>query len=1712
MLYSLINTLTFTTNSQQMLSCNLCFLLVATHLVEFYCDIKFLFEEFISLVFFAPFLLFRMVKLGDLVSSMDATLRWLPPPPVPLTPKQRLRLLIKSMSLVRSGRVNFNCHWNLYRTLMEQLSVSRLDHEFVSSPSTSECYMAMLWCLSKLDWPSSPSRRNHIPSLLPSLLNMYVKTVVSMSAHQASTLRHFGAGFSSDITGDGPVKQNSHQKSSRKAPSSAPSTPRGSASGDGLSGAGGSVGDGLRGAGGSVSVSGAPLLSTPGGSVSVTGAPLISTPPSTASVPPPMQSQLDLLSQSVLALTQLISSNHQQRLHYSISPVALEKMPAYRPLDFDTWKIQFRFALPDSLSDIIDGTESLTSEEHSVRRNRGLYTAIVRSLTMSSSQAILNPSVSGVDEYDGLRAWRFLVSKNTTKTWMYRLKLHQDFLLLQQLPHEASSAFVDRINLEFERVSSAGALSAQEIKCLIFLRGSLQNPLSAPTAEEILRTLDVRPSLDFDDLARTVHNGYLAATLNHSSSSSSSSAAPVRDAAFKALQSKYDRLRSVAKEKGVDIPKDVDKSKLVCSRCGYKGHSKETCVVSDAKVARHQAQLKAKQEKAKMARHSELPSSVSPRSGFIRMACDSGCSSHMVPHTVSLNGLRVVNSVIATASGSLRANFKGSLGPLQDVLSVYGLNESLFSVSSSVRKGLSFVFDQTGVRVFSTDIRPAETPVFSGVLASDGLFYVDVPTSLSSVNRELALVADVRPPNLFALWHARLGHPSRRLQKYMFSHGLFAGVRSSLEWTKLDAKKFDNCLCEGCVKGKQTMAPISRLPLDRTTIHIDSPPPSHSPRRGRLVAVDLLCSPVASIGNFNYAMTFTDADTHFTWVSLLRSKDQVSVNAAMEAWVQSIRLDGVSVDALTVLRSDNGKEFVNNLLADFLRSSVIRHEVCPPYHHVALAERTNRSLQEIARSCLFHADLPSGYWNYALTHACHLLNISPCNFGMMSRYEAYHGRKPEVSMLRVFGCVCWVKVYDQNRKMWDTQSQRHRFLGLGADDGSPKTWKVVNLSNHSVTYSGNVIFDETTVSLGGSLVDSKVLSHLFTGLPQDAADYQNAVFTPLTHHPPVSRAQRDPIVTRARNRKSLASDPVVSSVESASVAVASSPVDSSSGAVVSSVVDSPEDFDAVSPVVPSRSHHADIEYALSVRTRLATDFNTPSTLRAAQRSEDWDECWLPSLNSEVDSLVKNNTLEVIRRPSRCHVLPLKWVFKIKADLQGNISRFKTRCTVMGNLQLDGIDYNETFAPVFHHSSFRCLMAYAALKDLIVHHLDVDTAFLYGELPPEDPPVYVDVPFNYPIPEELKRVDPKQLCCRVRKGLYGLKQSPRLWNKTLDSALRQLDFTPLPDDPCIYRRGSGPTLVYLAVYVDDLVLAGATSDVISSVKSELSLRFNMKDLGPLTHCLGMEVRQDLAAGTIHLNQRKYTLDVLRRFGMAECKSSPLPMPAHTKLLRGGAPSKAFPYPELIGSLLYLSGWTRPDIAFSVNYLSRFLSCHDASHHQAALQVLRYLKGSPDFGITYSRTGNPTLKAFSDSDWASDIETRRSVTGFVFLLAGGPISWSSKCQPTVALSSTEAEYMALAMTCCEGIFLKRLLGQLGLPIVPLTILGDNQSSLALVRNPVLHSRTKHIDIRHHFIRELWESGQISLDYCPTFSMYADCLTKPLATVAFLQHRSSLCTVAL
>jgi hypothetical protein len=409
-------------------------------------------------------------------------------------------------------------------------------------------------------------------------------------------------------------------------------------------------------------------------------------------------------------------------------------------------------------------------------------------------------------------------------------------------------------------------------------------------------------------------------------------------------------------------------------------------------------------------------------------------------------------------------------------------------------------------------------------------------------------------------------------------------------------------------------------------------------------------------------------------------------------------------------------------------------------------------------------------------------------------------------------------------------------------------------------------------------------------------------------------------------------------------------------------------------------------------------------------------------------------------------------------------------------------------------------------------MDVDTAFLYGLLPADDLPVYIDVPHGYPVPDELKHIPVNQLVCRAIKGIYGLKQSPRLWNANIHATMIRLGFIQFPSEPCMYSKGTEGKEIFVAIYVDDLVIATADMNEMQSFKNSLFDTYKMKDLGPIKHLLGMEVVQDIVKGTIVITQSNYIEEVLRRFGMLDCKPCNIPMCSSLSLSKATVNEDSYPYAEVIGSLLYMTSCTRPDITYAVNVLSKYIACHDKTHSLAAKGIMRYLSATKDMGITFSRSDPELfmLKAYTDSDWAADKDTRRSVTGYVFFLGGSPISWKSKSQPTVALSSTEAEYMALASTTQEMLYLKALCLQFGITADFPIVLGDNMSALALVSNPVHHARTKHIDIRHHYCREALEHGIIDYQYVHTHHNVADTFTKPLAYSQFTNLRDRLVTV--
>ena len=432
------------------------------------------------------------------------------------------------------------------------------------------------------------------------------------------------------------------------------------------------------------------------------------------------------------------------------------------------------------------------------------------------------------------------------------------------------------------------------------------------------------------------------------------------------------------------------------------------------------------------------------------------------------------------------------------------------------------------------------------------------------------------------------------------------------------------------------------------------------------------------------------------------------------------------------------------------------------------------------------------------------------------------------------------------------------------------------------------------------------------------------------------------------------------------------------------------------------------------------------------------------------------------------------------------------------MQQEGLDYNETFATVVKPMSYKTLFAIAAALDLETEQTDVKTAFLYGNI---DEEIYVAQPEG--LSNGTKQV------CRLNKALYGLKQSPRVWYNTLADYLRELGFEPLAADLSVFAKGH----TFVAIYVDDLLLVGPSKPDIQAIKDCLNANFDMTDLGPCSYYLGMSVTRDRPNCTLRLGQRGYMEKVLQDFSMWESNPVDTPM-AGNDLVKAPEGYQApedlrATFQSAVGSLMYAMLGTRPDIAYAVSKVSRFTSNPDKSHWQAVKRILRYLRGTVDADLVY-RGPLTQLEGYTDADWAGDKDTRRSTSGFVFSIGSGAISWSSKRQPTVALSTCEAEYIGQTQATKEAIWLKSLLVELGTeddgPSATI-IHCDNQGAIALAANPVFHARTKHINIQHHFVREKVAEGKIQLNYVPTEQQIADGLTKPLSKDRFVLFRNAL-----
>ena len=375
-------------------------------------------------------------------------------------------------------------------------------------------------------------------------------------------------------------------------------------------------------------------------------------------------------------------------------------------------------------------------------------------------------------------------------------------------------------------------------------------------------------------------------------------------------------------------------------------------------------------------------------------------------------------------------------------------------------------------------------------------------------------------------------------------------------------------------------------------------------------------------------------------------------------------------------------------------------------------------------------------------------------------------------------------------------------------------------------------------------------------------------------------------------------------------------------------------------------------------------------------------------------------------------------------------------------------------------------------------LDIKTAFLNGYLE-ED--VYTVQPPGY------EQGGPN-VACHLRRSLYGLRQAPRAWYVRLRTALEEMGFKPSKADPGMFVKEEKGEPVYVLVYVDDLLIACKSSVKIARLKAQLKSLFDVRDLGESSFYLGFEIKRDRAARTLHISQKRFVSELLDKFGLKGANPRAIPMEKGLRLTSEGEPldTARFPYAELVGGLLYLSVCSRPDISYAVGALARHMSKPTVDHWNVAKGVLRYLAGSAEVGISY-KGGGGELLGFCDASFA-DAKGRKSTSGYVFVLGGGAISWASKVQPTVAMSTAESEYIAAAATVKESLWLRHLLYDLGIRVGAVPLRSDNSACISLMESPISSARTKHIDICHHFARERVERGEIRVVYCKTSEQVA------------------------
>ncbi|BES98060.1 Hydra magnipapillata [Nesidiocoris tenuis] len=1124
-----------------------------------------------------------------------------------------------------------------------------------------------------------------------------------------------------------------------------------------------------------------------------------------------------------------------------------------------------------------------------------------------------------------------------------------------------------------------------------------------------------------------------------------------------------------------------------CHICKQKGHKS-----SDCPQKKSQKDQQAGTVTALMAEKS---------SGIEKWCVDSGCTTHMCKtkkrfEKIEKSNLGRVNlasdgSIPVLGQGQVPIRVQNSSGErnisLENTLFVPELRTNLLSVAKIVDKGFTVTFDKRQALALGKNGEILLTADRIG-----DLFYLREDASQETAQ----LTYEGKNDLSIDLWHQRLGHLNEK------------DLRSMSKTVKgLKFKKTEMSACEVCLQGKISQSPF----------------PKKSERKTKLLDIihSDICGPmrVKSIGGAAYFITFIDDATRWCEVMFLKKKSE-----ALEAFkIFKNKVEKKTGKTIKCLQSDNGLEYKNKLFNEFLEAEGIsrRLTVVETPQQNGISERKNRTLVETARCMMISANMAPAFWAEAVNTANYIRNrCKSRSIDGKIPYELWTGQRTNVGYFKTFGCIGYALEKRKNRGKFDSKTNRCVFLGYSEETKGFKVWYP---DQRKVGFTRDVKFlnkfgceneqfrEFIEVKSNEDTTENKMVEIEFHQKQPRARTQRTEEEETSGNLNLQSDSETPEQILPNTNENFLERTEVFTNEETENPEIENVETTNNEVRREKNVIPETPILRRSKRVAKKKVFDCCVT-GTEIQCEPAGEVKLKEALSGPSKKE-----WMAAIESEYVALLKNGVWDIVEKPPNRKCVGNRLILTNKFKKDGTLDRRKARLVARGFTQQPGTDYQETYNPVIRMRSVRTILATAVKKGMVIHQMDVTTAYLNGVISEE---IYMNVPDQYEqileqisnnqerpseirkmATQHIKKLSGKNKVCKIKKALYGLKQSGRMWYQKLDKTLKSLNLKSSTADPCVYTGEIDGEMVILGVYVDDLILATNSDNTMTKLKDSLKSKFEMKDLGPIHYCLGIEISYSQKEGELKLTQKKYINQILKRFGMENCNPISTPADVNQKLKKPDVPDEEemqrIPYQNGIGALMYLSTSTRPDISHTISSLSQFNTNYSKEHWSAVKRVFRYVQGTQNYALTYSRSEKSELQGYVDADWGSCVEDRRSYTGYVFLYAGGAISWEARKQKTVALSSTEAEYMAMTEATKEAICLKNLLADLNVikPEEPVSLKNDNRGAQELARNPVYHSRTKHIDIRHHFVREAVEEKKIVLQHTPTEEMTADILTKAL-----------------